>query len=106
MAPKRPGRTRGENGKGRHQDMVKRRVDTYQVRLAAINHYREHRNMNDTLAKFYPGVESALGDTTYNTQVNLFVGKEACQDRGDLHDHEGRPTENRPGFGNGNGAVT
>ncbi|KAG3004747.1 hypothetical protein PC120_g18368 [Phytophthora cactorum] len=63
MEPKRPGRTRGENGKRRHQHMFKRRVDTYQVRLAAINHYREHRNMDYTLAKFYPGVEGALRDT-------------------------------------------
>ncbi|KAG3125244.1 hypothetical protein PI126_g22861 [Phytophthora idaei] len=36
MAPKRPGRTRGEDGKGRHQDMVKRRVDTYQSGVSFI----------------------------------------------------------------------
>ncbi|KAE8983139.1 hypothetical protein PR003_g14928 [Phytophthora rubi] len=63
MARQRPGRKRGENDKGKHHHVFKRSTEPYFVNLAALNHYRDHKSMDDTLAKFFPNAAGNLRET-------------------------------------------
>ncbi|POM75767.1 LOW QUALITY PROTEIN: hypothetical protein PHPALM_7085 [Phytophthora palmivora] len=66
MAPvrrHRPGRKHGPNGTGQRKQTFSRTRETYETKLAIINHYALYKDMKRTLAKFYLGIEEKARET-------------------------------------------
>ncbi|RLN11028.1 hypothetical protein BBJ28_00009201 [Nothophytophthora sp. Chile5] len=59
----RPGRQRVPGGNGRRKPQHKKTTETYAIKLAIINHYKDGGKMEATLAKFYPGVVGTQRET-------------------------------------------